>query len=106
MLSVLENGFSQLAELFDPNKDGVLTGDEFDYFVEKSFDAVAENPTYWRLYFGILMQAGIYDMVKETYQAVLEESMGLLLDYYKAQPDCIDLDGIFGSDQYFFHGGM
>ena len=83
ILRILENGLNQLAELFDPNKDGVLTGDEFDFFVEKSFDAVIENPTYWRLYFGILMQANIYDMVKEMYQSVLSESMGLLLDYYK-----------------------
>ena len=85
ILSILENGMNQLADLFDPNKDGVLTGDEFDYFVEKSFDAVIENPTYWRLYFGILMQAGIYDMIKEYYQSVLEETMKLLLEYYKAR---------------------
>jgi AcrR family transcriptional regulator len=83
MLAILKKGMDQLAELFDPNKDGVLTGEEFDYFVERSFKAVIENPTYWRLYFGILMQAGIYKMIKEYYQSVLEESMGLLLNYYK-----------------------
>jgi AcrR family transcriptional regulator len=83
MLVILKKGMDQLAELFDPNKDGVLTGEEFDYFVERSFEAVIENPTYWRLYFGILMQAGIYEMIKEYYQSVLEESMGLLLNYYK-----------------------
>ena len=83
ILSILKKGMDQLAELFDPNKDGVLTGEEFDYFVERSFEAVVENPTYWRLYFGILMQAGIYDMIKGSYQSVLEDSMKLLLNYYK-----------------------
>jgi AcrR family transcriptional regulator len=83
MLVVLKKGMDQLAELFDPNNDGVLTGEEFDYFVERSFEAVIKNPTYWRLYFGILMQAGIYEMINETYQSVLEDSMKLLLDYYE-----------------------
>lgn len=85
MISILELGMKQLAELFDPNNDGVLTEDEFDYLVEKSMDAVIKNPTYWRLYFGILMQANIYEMVKEKYSEVLADVMKLLLEYYSAR---------------------
>jgi AcrR family transcriptional regulator len=83
ILSILRLGMDTLIELFDPNKDGVLTGDEFDFLVEKSFDAVIDNPSYWRLYFSIIMQAGIYDLIKEMYHAALEDSMKLLIDYYK-----------------------
>lgn len=82
ILNILEHGMNQLAELFDPNKDGVLTEDEFVFLVERSFDAVIENPTYWRLYFSILMQSGIYDMVKEMYHGILQHTMKLLVDYY------------------------
>ncbi len=99
MLSILEHGMKQLAEFFDPNKDGVLTEDEFDYMVERSFDAVIENPTYWRLYFGILMQAGIYDLVKHMYQSVLEHTMKLLVDYYEKRgvKDPLDEALLFGA---------
>ena len=83
VVSLLKEGLGKLAELFDPNKDGVLTGDEFAFFVEKSFDAVIENPTYWRLYFSIMMQAGIHDMVKEMYASILQDTMQLLVDYYQ-----------------------
>jgi len=83
--NILEDGMKQLAAFFDPNEDGVLTEDEFEYLVNKSFDAMIENPTYWRLYYGILMQKGIYEMVKESYSSVMEETMNLLLDYYKKQ---------------------
>ena len=83
MLKLLEDGMHQLAELFDPNKDGVLTEDEFEYLVEKTFDAVIINPTYWRLYFGILMQVDIYEMIKEKYSEILEDTMKLLVNYYE-----------------------
>lgn len=83
VMSLLKEGLNKLAELFDPNKDGVLTRDEFAFFVEKSFDAVIENPTYWRLYFSIMMQVGIYDMVKEMYASILKDTMQLLVDYYQ-----------------------
>jgi AcrR family transcriptional regulator len=82
MFNILEMGMKRLAELFDPNKDGVLTEDEFEYLVEKSIEAVIQNPTYWRLYFGILMQANIYEMVKAKYSEILEDVMNLLIDYY------------------------
>jgi len=82
MFNILELGMNQLAELFDPNNDGVLTEDEFDYLVERSIEAVINNPTYWRLYFGILMQANIYEMVKKKYSEILEDVMKLLIDYY------------------------
>ena len=82
MFNILALGMNQLAELFDPNNDGVLTEDEFDYLVERSIDAVINNPTYWRLYFGILMQANIYEMVKKKYSEILEDVMKLLIDYY------------------------
>jgi len=82
VMSLLKEGMDKLTELFDPDKDGVLTGDEFDFFVEKSFDAVIESPTYWRLYFSIMMQVEIYDMVKEMYASILQDTMQLLVDYY------------------------
>jgi AcrR family transcriptional regulator len=82
MFNILELGMNHLAELFDPNNDGVLTEDEFDYLVERSIEAVINNPTYWRLYFGILMQANIYEMVKKKYSEILEDVMKLLIDYY------------------------
>ncbi len=82
ILSILEHGMNQLVEIFDPNKDGELTEDEFVFLVERSFDAVIENPTYWRLYFSIILQSDIYDMVKEMYHEILQHTMKLLVDYY------------------------
>jgi AcrR family transcriptional regulator len=83
--SIMEEGMKALTELFDPNKDGVLTDDEFDFFVNRSFDILRDNPTYWRLYFSIMMQEGIYELFKDRYTQIIDETIVLLLDYYKRQ---------------------
>jgi AcrR family transcriptional regulator len=83
--SIMEEGMKALTELFDPNKDGVLTDDEFNFFVNRSFDILRDNPTYWRLYFSIMMQEGIYELFKDRYTQIIDETIVLLLDYYKRQ---------------------
>ncbi|MEN8224549.1 MAG: TetR/AcrR family transcriptional regulator [Bacteroidota bacterium] len=83
--SIFDKGMDSLTQLFDPNKDGVLTAEEFNYFVERTFQTLTENKTYWKLYFGIVMQPGIYEMIKERYEEVINHSLKLLLEYYERQ---------------------
>ncbi|MCK5079015.1 MAG: TetR family transcriptional regulator C-terminal domain-containing protein, partial [Bacteroidales bacterium] len=59
--------------------------DEFDFFVNRAFDTLIKNPTYWKLYFSIMMQPVIYEMVQERYQQVIMDSLQLLLEYYEKQ---------------------
>lgn len=44
---------------FDPNHDGVLSEEEFVFFIEKSFDVVKENPVQWKLYSALSMQKDV-----------------------------------------------
>ena len=83
--AIFEKGMSTMFDFLDPNKDGVLTTDEFDFFVNRAFDTLIKNPTYWKLYFSIMMQPVIYEMVQERYQQVIMDSLQLLLEYYEKQ---------------------
>lgn len=83
VVNILRQGMDILIELVDPDNDGILTDDEFDYLVERSIDAVIKNPSYWRLYFSLLFQAGIYELMKEMYHSSLEGTMQLLTEYFK-----------------------
>jgi AcrR family transcriptional regulator len=83
--AIFDKGMQELTSLFDPDKDGVLTQDEFDFFVDNAFETLKNNNTYWKLYFGIIMQPGIYDMVKTRYEKILHSSISLLIEYYKKQ---------------------
>ena len=80
---IIEEGIQEMLAIFDPDKDGVLTSHEFEYFVGKSFDVLTANTTYWKLYFSILMQPGMYEMVKNKYEHVITESMQIITDYYR-----------------------
>ena len=83
--AIFEKGMSAMFDFLDPNKDGILTPDEFDFFVNRAFDTLIKNPTYWKLYFSIMMQPVIYEMVQERYQQVINDSLQLLLEYYEKQ---------------------
>ena len=83
--SIIDSGIEVLEDLFDPNNDGVLTANEFDFFVNRSFDALEENLAYWKLYFGIMMQPLVYEMVREKYHKIIEGTLALLVAYSKKQ---------------------
>ena len=83
VVSIIEIGVHDLMEYFDPNKDGVLTSDEFDLFVNKSFELLKVNTTYWRLYFNVLMQSDVYELVKPKFEVFLKETYQLLVEYYE-----------------------
>lgn len=83
VMSIVEIGVKGLMEHFDPDKDGELTADEFDFFVDKSFELLVENTTYWRLYFNILMQADVYSLVRPKFEVFMTETFSLLTTYYE-----------------------
>jgi len=83
--SIMNKGMEILTDFLDPNKDGILTDEEFEFFVRKSFETLKENTSYWRLYFSLIMQAEVYELVMEKYQEVLGNTMELLIVYFKKQ---------------------
>lgn len=85
LIAIFDKGMNALADLFDPNKDGVLTEDEFDYFVDRTFDTLINNKSYWSLYFSVIMQPGIFQMIGDRYEKILSSSMKILIDYYERQ---------------------
>lgn len=60
---ILKTGFDAIYANFDLNKDGILTYEEFEFFIRKSFAVMTENRSFWKLYFSLMMQP----VVTETY---------------------------------------
>ncbi len=81
--SVMNQGMEVLMNFLDPNKDGILTDEEFEFFVIKSFETLKENTNYWRLYFNLIMQRDVYALILTKYQHLLEETMQLLAAYFE-----------------------
>jgi AcrR family transcriptional regulator len=76
-------GMREFIDIFDPNRDGVLTDEEFEYFINESFRIVRENTNFWKLYFTIMLQPPVYEMVKEEVMGPMFELLQILVDYYK-----------------------
>ena len=46
----------EISRFFDPNKDGYLSEEEFEWFVRKIFAEIKEKLSFWRLFYQLLMQ--------------------------------------------------
>jgi AcrR family transcriptional regulator len=64
---IIKKGFDSIYSHFDLNHDGVLTKEEFEYFIRKNFQAIGENRKFWKLYSAIIMQADLAESLLEKY---------------------------------------
>ena len=82
---IILQGIKDLAALFDPNKDGVLTKDEIRYFIEEVFKTVMRDRHFWKLYFMTFMQPPVLKLVERPFNKLLHNSMDMLVDYFQRQ---------------------
>lgn len=65
---VISQGFDEIYNNFDLNKDGVLTEDEFIFFIRQNFKLVRENLQRWKLFFSLLLQPQVTDTFAKDYE--------------------------------------
>lgn len=65
---VIAQGFEEIYNNFDLNKDGVLTEDEFVFFIKQNFKLVRENLQRWKLFFSLLLQPQVTDTFAKDYE--------------------------------------
>jgi AcrR family transcriptional regulator len=89
--TIVEKGFDSIYSKFDLNHDGVLTEEEFVYFIEHSFKVLRSNMEFWKLYFTLMFQPNINETVHEKYSETSEQIFGmfyqLLLDKGSKDPE-------------------
>jgi len=85
LTEIIFGGLKVLSDIFDPDKDGILNENEFEFFIDKVFDILKENIGIWRLYFSLLMKSGVQEIIKEPMYQYLEPFMKTLNEYYKRQ---------------------
>jgi AcrR family transcriptional regulator len=80
---IVINGLEEITEIFDPNKDGFLTEEEFDFFIDKIFDVLKKNIPFWRLYYSLLMKSEIVSIIRKPMSNYMAPFLKTLTDYYK-----------------------
>jgi len=80
---IILSGLKELIGFFDPNKDGFLTEDEFDFFLNSAIESIKNNRNYWKLYYSLLMQSSVIELSKDTMAEFTQQYFMTLIDYYK-----------------------
>ncbi|MFO7923056.1 MAG: TetR/AcrR family transcriptional regulator [Bacteroidales bacterium] len=78
-------GIDRVMESFDPNRDGVLTRDEFIHFIKQSFRLMQLHRNFWKFYYSIIYQPSVMELlggeVFETYNLYAR----ITTEYFKSQ---------------------
>jgi AcrR family transcriptional regulator len=82
LIGIMEDGLDEMMSLFDPNKDGVLTREEFEYFINEIFNLISNKRNFYKLYFALVMQPTVWKLFEKKMNEVIEPMIKLLIDYY------------------------
>ena len=82
---IVIRGFDDFSNIFDLNKDGILTEEEFVYFIDQTFFILESKQSFWKLYFAVVMQPKVMKLVEEKLMEVLTPFMITLTKYYETK---------------------
>lgn len=89
---IMDESVDIIWHYFDPNKDGVLTKDEFVYFIRQTFRVVKENRDHWKLYSALMFQPSVLTLVEHNFDELGDNIMKLLYAFFQ-KCECEDPEG-------------
>lgn len=79
---IFDSGITKLMANFVSNKDGVLTKEEFIFYIENIFFDMRKERDYWMLFFNIVMQPTIMQNLADIMFKMIGPMMKELIDYF------------------------
>jgi AcrR family transcriptional regulator len=80
--SLVHDGLEKISGVFDPNQDGVLSGEEFEFFIRRTFQLIRENQEYWSKFFGLILQPNVSSHLRNNpVVTFIEDYMNILFAY-------------------------
>jgi len=83
LIQLVTEGFHDMLDAFDLNKDGVLTKDEFIYFIEEVFNLMSDKLPFYKLYFTLMLQPSVWTLFEAKFSELIGPLLNTLADYYK-----------------------
>ncbi len=81
--AIVEKGIRQFMKPFDPNEDGILTEEEFVYYIDEIFRMMENDPGFYKLYFSLLLQPGIFEKFFLKIKEMIAQFSNLLIPFFK-----------------------
>lgn len=82
---LIAHGFNEIYDNFDLNKDGILTKEEFIFFIKQNFQLLRENLKHWKLFFSLMLQPQVADSFAKDYQEKGEPMFRMLYGFIQSQ---------------------
>ena len=88
--AIIDKGLKEVLGTYTPLFEGKISEDQltpemFRGVFKKFFIVMKENLNFWRLYYAIVMQPGIMEMIVNDYESMMFTHLDLLEKYYKKQ---------------------
>jgi len=80
---IIKSASQKVWQYFDPNKDGVLTKEEFIFFIRKGIQVIKENINYWKLYLTLVLQPLVIDIVKSDVDDLAKQYGKMIFELFK-----------------------
>lgn len=83
---ILEQGMSEFLLLVDPNRDGIITSDELENFVHRTFEIMKSNQEFWILYISVILQPKVKEQLKNNQiMRRTEDYFTMFLKYFESR---------------------
>ncbi len=85
LLDIFDDGMKSMFNLFDTDKDGIISREEFIYFINESFDVMNRDRKFWKLYFSLITQPTVWVKLEKKYSEIITPLIQMMINYYKAK---------------------
>ena len=82
---VVKDGINEMLQYFDPNKDGVLSKEEFIYFIKEAVAMVKDFEDFWKLYFSLMSQPLVLQVLGDDFMNFFDSYFKTMGDYFTSQ---------------------
>jgi len=80
---IMKKAHNEVWVYFDPNHDGILTNEEFFYFIKQNMKVVKENVSFWRLFSAIMLQPNVSQIIIHDFDDKTAIYTKMLYDFFK-----------------------
>ncbi len=82
---ILNEGIQQIMTSLDPNRDGILTTEEFEHFLRRTFQLMHEKRAFFTKFFSMIIQPNVKAYLKDSSLVPFMESYFRMFTTYFAK---------------------
>jgi len=77
---IIMTGFKKITQL---NNNNYETDEDIVQFIEKTIDEVKDSPSYWKLYFSLLLQPSVYESIIKDFTELFNNFFSKIVGYFQ-----------------------